>query len=150
MATLREQLFQLCLSDIDERITVLRASIAEAREAQQSDTKSSAGDKFETTREMMTQQIETLSQQLSEVEAQHNQLLPLANVAPSATIQAGSVVLTSTTNFYISVSVGTKRLNNDVFFCLSASSPLGKLLIGSKINDEIRCNGKLYIIDALI
>jgi transcription elongation GreA/GreB family factor len=149
MATLREQLFQLCLSDIDERIIVLRASIAEAREAQQSDTKSSAGDKFETTREMMTQQIETLSQQLSEVEAQHNQLLPLANVAPSATIQAGSVVYTDAANFYISVSVGTKRLNNDVFICLSASSPLGKLLVGKTAGDEISFNKKQYIVKAI-
>ncbi len=150
MATLREVLFQLCLSDIDERIAVLRASIAEAREAQQSDTKSSAGDKFETTREMMTQQIETLSQQLSEVETQRNQLLPLANVAPSATTQAGSVVLTYTTNFYISVSVGTKPLNDQVFICLSPSSPLGKLLIGKTAGDEINFNQKTYKITQVI
>lgn len=146
MVILREQLFQLCLSDIDERIAMLRASIAEARDAQQSDTKSSAGDKFETTREMMTQQIETLSRQLSEVEAQRHQLLPLANVAPSAAIQAGSVVYTDIANFYVSVSVGTKRLKNEEYICLSASSPLGKLLIGKLAGSEIIFRHKSYLI----
>jgi transcription elongation GreA/GreB family factor len=149
MLAIQEQLFQLCLTDIDERVAVLRASIAEARDAQQNDTKSSAGDKFETTREMMTQQIETLSLQLSEVEAQRHQLLSISNVAPAAQIQAGSVVYTDAANFYISVSVGTKRLNNDVFICLSASSPLGKLLVGKTAGDEISFNKKQYIVKAI-
>jgi uncharacterized small protein (DUF1192 family) len=149
MLAIQEQLFQLCLTDIDERVAVLRASIAEARDAQQNDTKSSAGDKFETTREMMTQQIETLSLQLSEVEAQRHLLLSISNVAPAAQIQAGSVVYTDAANFYISVSVGTKRLNNDVFICLSASSPLGKLLVGKTAGDEISFNKKQYIVKAI-
>lgn len=149
MLTIQEQLFQLCLTDIDERIAVLRASIAEARDAQQNDTKSSAGDKFETTREMMTQQIETLSKQLSEVETQRHQLLSLPTVTPAAQIQAGSVVYTDVANFYISVSVGTKRLNSDEFICLSSSSPLGKLLLGKTINSEISFNQKNYKVIAI-
>jgi transcription elongation GreA/GreB family factor len=98
---------------------------------------------------MMTQQIETLSLQLSEVEAQRHQLLSISNVAPAAQIQAGSVVYTDAANFYISVSVGTKRLNNDVFICLSASSPLGKLLVGKTAGDEISFNKKQYIVKAI-
>lgn len=149
MLAIQEQLFQLCLTDIDERIAVLRASIAEARDAQQSDTKSSAGDKFETTREMMTQQIETLSKQLSEVETQRHQLLSLVNVTPAVQIQAGSVVYTDAANFYISVSVGAKQWNNEVFVCLSPSSPLGKLLLGKTINSAISFNQKKYRIIAI-
>lgn len=150
MPPIKEQLFQLCLNDIDERIAVLRASITEARDAQQSDTKSSAGDKFETTREMMTQQIETLSLQLSEVEAQRNQLLPLANVSTSLQVQVGSIVITPAANFYVSVSVGAKRLNDDVFICLSPSSPLGKLLIGKTTGSELSFNEKSYRITQVL
>jgi len=150
MQLLKQKLYAVCLQDTEERISELKLAIDEARDAQQNDTKSSAGDKFETTREMMTQRIETLSIQLREVEAQRSQLMSLVNVSSSAQVQVGCIVLTSAANFYISISAGTKTCEGQKFVCISASSPLGSLLLGKKAGERIDFNQKQYLIEQIL
>ena len=48
MSKLKEQLYLLCVEYIKKRETEIKKTIAEVSEAANNDTKSSAGDKFET------------------------------------------------------------------------------------------------------
>ena len=55
---IKQKLYNLCHAYLDNNIQNAEAVIADAREAARNETKSSAGDKYETAREMMQQDID--------------------------------------------------------------------------------------------
>ena len=57
-------------------------------------------------------------------------------------IELGSAIKTNDANYYISISLGKIRIENEYYFAMSAVTPLGKLLIGKTTGDSIRFNGK--------
>ena len=75
---MKDQLYQLCLAFIDKRIANATEALQQAQEASNDDTKSSAGDKFETGREMAQQDINRNKQLLADAQQQKAVLLALA------------------------------------------------------------------------
>ncbi len=142
MPYLKTQLHQLCLAAVEERIGALRTAMNEAQVAGMEETKSSAGDKYETGRAMMHLEMEKLAGQLTEAEKQKRMLLQMATAGGSPQVQSGSVVYTSAGNYYLSVSAGVLRLDEQSFTSLSVASPLGSLLIGKTPGETITLNQK--------
>lgn len=145
---MKNQLYQLCLNFIEKRIATATEALQQAQEAGNDDTKSSAGDKFETGREMAQQDINRNKQLLADAQQQKAVLLTLADVAETAKVRSGSLVTTNNGNFYISISAGQLQLAEKTYFAISAASPIGKLLIGKATGAHFDFNGKAYqIID---
>lgn len=145
----KEQLYQLCLSFIEQRIQTAETALAQAREASNDDTKSSAGDKYETSREMMQQDIDRNKRLLMDAEENKKVLEAIGQTAPSDTIRNGSLVYTSQGIFYISISAGQLLLADKVVFAISSASPIGKLMLGKKTKESFSFNGKTYIIEEI-
>lgn len=122
----------------------------QARQASNDDTKSSAGDKYETTREMMQQEMDRNSKLLYEAGQQKIALQQLENVESAKLVKNGSVVLTSEGNFYISISAGELNVEGQKFFAVSQASPIGKLLIGKSKNESFKFNGKEYLVKDIL
>lgn len=156
MGETKDLLFERCLEFINKRIHTAEEALAQAREASNDDTKSSAGDKFETTREMMQQDISRNESLLAD--AQKNlQLLNSIKDLPAGDrvhlgdrVKNGSLVYTSQGAFYISISAGQLSIEKDVFFAISAASPIGQLLIGKKTGDTFTFNGKTYLLESVL
>ncbi|WP_113639402.1 3-oxoacyl-ACP synthase [Nubsella zeaxanthinifaciens] len=146
---MKNQLYELCLKFIDQRIANATEALQQAQEASNDDIKSSAGDKFETGREMAQQDINRNKQLLADAQQQKSVLLSLADVAETEKVRAGSLVYTNNGNFYISISAGQLTLNNQPYFAVSAASPIGKLLIGKAKGEAFDFNGKKYKIDSI-
>ncbi|MCX2429357.1 3-oxoacyl-ACP synthase [Pedobacter sp. GR22-10] len=146
MPTLKSQLYQLCLTFIQNRIENIEYSLQQARQASNDDTKSSAGDKYETTREMMQQEMDRNSKLLYEAGQQKISLQQIESVDVSTEVKNGSLVFTSEGNFYISISAGELHLDGQQFFAVSQAAPIGKLFIGKKVGDELGFNGKKYVL----
>lgn len=89
---------------LSDKILHLENLIAETR-ASNNDTKSSMGDKYETGREMLQQEINNLQRQLNEALNQQNAIQKL-NDSESISADFGAVVQTSNGLFYIATSVG--------------------------------------------
>ncbi|MDB5122786.1 MAG: 3-oxoacyl-ACP synthase [Mucilaginibacter sp.] len=125
-------------------------AIEEAQKASNDDTKSSAGDKYETGRAMMQQETDRNRQQLAET----NKLkVALNQVNPSVVsdkAETGSLVITDNGNFYVAISAGTLTVDNEAYFAVSPASPIGLMLKGKKIGEEIVLNGKPYHIKMVI
>lgn len=142
MLKIKELLYEKCVEFVSERIAVLEQAIVSAQEAAADDTKSSAGDKYETTREMMQQEIARNQTQLLEArKLKHT----LANIYPntnSTKIQNGSLVLTSKGQFFISISAGQITLADETYFAISQVSPMGRVLMGLKKGQTAAFNGK--------
>ncbi len=109
-ATLKELLYEHCERFVEERISNIQQAMENARAAQQDDTKSSAGDKYETTREMMTQELENLSTQLHQLLVQRNMLQSMQLDKKNVRAEAGSLVETDK-GFSISLGLHNFQLS---------------------------------------
>lgn len=150
MSTLKSQLFQLCLTFIQNRIENIEYSMLQARQASNDDTKSSAGDKYETTREMMQQEMDRNSKLLYEAGQQKIALQQIENVDKAKEVKNGSLVLTSGGNFYISISAGELNFETQKFIAVSQAAPIGRAFIGRKIGDEVNFNGNNYLVREIL
>jgi len=148
LATHKKKLHQLCLDVVLDRIHQQKTALEAARESTNSDSKSSAGDKHETSRAMGQIEQEKLAGQL----AQSNKMWALMDqLDPSQRhkmVEPGSVVLTNGVGFYLAVSVGKLEIDGQFFFAISAATPIGQQLLGKKLGDHFTFNGKeLEILD---
>jgi transcription elongation GreA/GreB family factor len=143
---LKQQLYQLCLDHLLAKIAVLQASIAELQDAIGNETKSSAGDKYETTREMLNQDINIHGGQLSELNQQRAALDKIPTDTLNETVVPGSIVTTNRGNYYIAVSAGSFTIADMLYYAISAASPIGKILMGQKVGCNVVFNGKAIVI----
>lgn len=141
---MKQSLYQLCFNFIEQRIKTATEALLQAQEASNDDTKSSAGDKFETGREMAQQDINRNKQLLADAQQQKVVLQSLEDVGKSTTVRSGSLVITNQGSFYISISAGQLSLYGKTYFAISSASPIGKLLIGKAIGEGFAFNGKTY------
>ena len=144
MSLIKQQLYNLCTQYIDERIQTAENAIEAAREATNEDTKSSAGDKYETGREMMQQEIDRNTRQLHEARKLKIMLQSLTPENSGELIRNGSLVFTNNGNFYISISAGHLEVEGVNYFAISAFSPIGEVLMKQKKGGKFDFNGKKF------
>jgi transcription elongation GreA/GreB family factor len=148
MSILKQQLHHQCLQIVDSKIGDLQQAIHAIQSDAREETKSSAGDKYETGRAMMQIEVEKLSVQLGEFVKSRKVLDTIDPLKTLSVIQLGSLVITGSGNYYVSISAGTMRADGRDFFCISPASPIGALLIGKKSGDEFSFrNQKINILE---
>ena len=149
---LSDTLYQLCLEFIDKRIKTIRDAIAETQASADEETKSSAGDKYETGLSMMQLDMEKQAEQLAEAVRTRDQLqqIKLIDEINSASgIRPGNAVETSQGNFYIAISAGQVKANDQTYFAISPATPIGAKLIGLKTGDKFTFNSREYTINKI-
>lgn len=100
-------------------------NLIDSTRASNNDTKSSMGDKYETGREMLQQEINNLQRQLNETLSQQASLQKITG-EPCQKVQTGALVQTDKGLFYIAVSTGDLILDNLKIIAISPESPLAK------------------------
>ncbi|MDR6406550.1 MULTISPECIES: hypothetical protein [Chryseobacterium] len=118
----KSRILEIIKNKITEKIQSFENLIAETR-ASNNDTKSSMGDKYETGREMLQQEINNLQRQLNETLNQQA-LIQKISPEPSSKAQNGALVKTDKGLFYISASVGEITYDNQKIMTVSDESPL--------------------------
>jgi len=123
---------------LSEKVHNFEKLIAETR-ASSNDTKSSMGDKYETGREMLQQEINNLQVQLNEVLKQQDFL---KTILPKSSEKAekGAIIKTERGLFFISVSLGEIIFENQKIICISPESPLAKVMNGKQENEVFSIN----------
>ncbi len=151
MSDIKRALYNLCIVYVEARLAASTEAIQSAQQSAGEDTKSSAGDKYETGREMMQQETNRNMAQLTEANKLKIALGQItADGPPSAKVQPGSLVLTNNGKFYIAISAGSLIYSNETYFAVSMASPIGMLLQGKKCGDSFRLNNKEYIIQSIL
>jgi transcription elongation GreA/GreB family factor len=138
---IKEELYKFCEEYVSDRTVRIKSSIADIREALASETKSSAGDKHETGRAMLQLDREKLGQQLLEVEKMGIILTRISIRLKMNTVILGSLVRTSKDDYFLAVSAGAFDNKSESVFCISAVTPMAKLLLGKSIGDVVDFNG---------
>ena len=143
----KSEILKIIQDKLSAKIENLERLIAETRSSN-NETKSSMGDKFETSREMVQQEINNLQIQLNENIQARNSLKTI-NTNEHLIIGLGSLVETDKGLFYIAVSLGEIILNEKKIFAISTESPLAKMLVGKKKGDEFSLNNAKQIINTI-
>lgn len=150
MSELKKELYKQCVNYVQKRMEAAQHAIIEAQKASNDDTKSSAGDKYETGRAMMQQETDRNMVQLNEANKLNIALNQVTANGESDHVITGSLVITNHGNFYIAVSAGMFTINKEQYFAVSPASPIGLMLRGQKKGGEFTLNGKLYHIKIVI
>jgi len=134
----KEELIKIIRQKLSEKIQNFEKLISETR-ASSNDTKSSMGDKYETGREMLQQEINNLQIQLNEILKQKD-FLKTVLPKPSDKVEKGAIVKTEKGLFFISVSLGEITFENQQIICISQESPLAKVMNGKQKDDVFSLN----------
>lgn len=130
---------------LEKSVEEARREYVLAKESRDSDTKSSAGDKFETGREMMQREMDKWSAQIDQNTISLNKLDRIADLAPSKVVSEGSLVETDQETYFISIGYG--KLES--VYAISIESPLGTVLKGKKVGDRVEMRGRIITIKSI-
>lgn len=141
MEEAREKL-QLQIRQIEDQLGELIKAGAE-------EGKSSAGDKYETQREMIKQSRDLLDIQLYRTQMMLNQLKQISTRAQSS-VQEGALIKLSIGYVWVCVSLGESVLEGEKYQLISKDSPLFLSLKNKKIGESVLFRGKNLVIEELI
>ena len=137
-------LFKHCEIVLKKKLKTFYNQKKELKQALNSESKSSAGDKYEIGRAMIHLEMEKLGNLITEAEKNFKKLQSIKNHNNnSELVGLGSAVLTDKANYYISIAADIYKINSKMFYCISPKSPIGKLLIGKKLDDKIEFNNQV-------
>lgn len=146
---IKSQLHQACQEQLKERLTGLENRLLDLREALENETKSSAGDKYETSRAMVHQEQEKLLRQQAVLRQQQQHLSTLKITIGKNVAQLGSLVLTNRGAYYLSIPLGRVEVEGRSYYVLSLAAPLGKVLLGKCVGECFTFNQQSFEITGI-
>jgi hypothetical protein len=147
--TFKEKVYKACLSLVEEKLNMLETAYSELAEGAESDSKSSAGDKHETSRAMMQLEQEKIVAQMNEMLDQKDILDHTDIYSNLQWVGKGSLVKTDQCFLFICAALGRIRVEGIEVICLSPKSPLGKNLMGLKKGESTEVNKIVYRIEKI-
>jgi transcription elongation GreA/GreB family factor len=126
-----------CKEQLTARRAEYRRELMSLDEAAAGETKSSAGDKYETAREMIAQSRVLIARNLAEAEAGLDALARMAAAPLRPVIGFGSLVEIRAGWHLIGVGLGEMESSGIVVRMISLASPLGAALKGKTAGDRI-------------
>jgi len=147
---MKELLFNKLSDLLEDKLNLLNKAIKETIESRDLQTKSSAGDKHETSRAMMQIELDNLSMQLKKNNALKFELSKINLSKKHQVVDCGSLVLTNEGSYFISIGIGKVVVDNETFYCVSLGSPIGKQLYNKKIGDSFSFMNKELLIQKIL
>ena len=148
--TIKEQLYKKCQEFVENRFQTIQNTINEIQISLMSETKSSAGDKHETGRAMLQLEREKAGNQLAEIQKTKEQFSKVNISKNSKTIGLGNIVYTSNNNYFIAISAGQLKVKDDLFYAISANTPIGQLLMGKSVGDHVVFRNQKFKIETVL
>ena len=131
-----------CISIIQERMNGLQSAMKDAQEAANNETKSSSGDKYETTRAMNQLEKDMYARQLLENSKELAAVMETDCSQASFTVVPGSYIQTSSSNFFIIAGLGKISFDDEIIYIISPNAPLAKSMLGKKMGESFTFNKK--------
>ncbi|KAA5534622.1 hypothetical protein F0919_08365 [Taibaiella lutea] len=152
MQSFKEKVSHFYIVSVSDKIKALQKQQEDLLDSLKHETKSTAGDKYETSRAMLHQEQENIAVQLSVLFRQKAILesISLNNDSQAGKVQFGSVIRTNKGIIFIAAALGKAFIENQTVFAISPESPLGKLLMEQSIGQIINVQSANYIIEAIL
>ncbi|HEY1045411.1 MAG TPA: hypothetical protein VGF79_03160 [Bacteroidia bacterium] len=134
---------------LNSKIETLQSEYRLYMESAANETKSTAGDKHDTSKSMMQLEQEKLSGQL-------NQLKQMALAVSKVDLnkvckvgEFGSLIDTDRGKFFISISIQGIQIDGENIQCISMQSPIGKVFMQTKVGDLLKFQDKEFHIKSV-
>jgi len=151
MQSFREKVIRYYIKSVSGKMDSLQRQQADLLESLKQETKSTAGDKYETSRAMLHLEQENIASQLSVLLQQKAILESIAvSDAPAQKVQFGSMVKTGKGMIFIAAALGKVLMDDQTVFAVSPESPLGKLLIGKAVQESVSVQSATYKIETIL
>ena len=139
-ASLKMQIREKCLSMIRERMESLRVAMDQTQDALNEETKSSAGDKYETSRAMGHLEKDMYARQLAETAKEMASLMGVDCSLLYTTVSPGSIVRCEHITYFILAGIGKIDFNGESIYVISPNAPVAKILLGKMKDDFVNIN----------
>lgn len=106
------------------------------------ETKSSAGDKYETSRAMINLEKEKVEANLLELIKKRLAISAIDPAKVTNKVKNGSLVTTGAGIFFISTSLGKLEIDGNSIFVISPVSPIAQVMLDLTSGDSFEFNGK--------
>jgi len=139
----------LCLQLLHQKLDSLNQSMKDVSDASNQDSKSSAGDKHETTKAMMQIEQEKIGKQIELIRTQIAEVERIQTELKQTTVANGSLILTDQGNFYVAAALGKIKLKEEEYIFISIHSPIGNAILKSD-QKSFDLNGRKYQIKRIV
>jgi transcription elongation GreA/GreB family factor len=137
---IKAKLLTTCYEYVEQRIATSRQAMKHAQDSANTEEKSSAGDKYETGRAMAQIERDKAAQQLDEALKLKSILHQISSDVRNDKVAQGSLVITNDHLFYLAISVGKVNIEGQNFLIIAPTSPIGQVLLNSKVGDQFAFN----------
>lgn len=129
---------------LDDRMQASWNAMQAAQASANEESKSSAGDKYETARAMGQLDRDMYARQYEQARQERVLLERIDSHQSPQHVSLGALVNTSMGIFFIAVSLGSIKVDNETIMVVSAQSPIGALLMGKVVGDTFDFRGKKH------
>lgn len=143
---IKQALYEACEQHINNRIAAIQKKLLSIQESRNNETKSSVGDKYETGRAMMHIEEQNSKVQLAEALELRKKIAGIDIKKSSQRIESGSLVITDSGNYFICIGIGKIKIEDVLYFCISAHSPIGMKMNDKMTGDKISFNNNVITI----
>ena len=136
---LKKHVIEYILSVLRSNTDLLENELKSINEEKNSISKSSAGDKHETSRALMQSEFDKINNNYQS-QLNHLKVIESLDMSDKPRIGLGSLVETDSSILFIGIGLGIHQIGNKKVMIVSKASPIGKQLEGKKEGDYILLN----------
>lgn len=145
----KQQVWEACQAHLLGQQEALLAEQQALQEAANSETKSSAGDKYETGRAMAQGEIEKLAARLLSLKAELA-LLESQKTSQNSRISPGALAQIAGVWYYIGPALGIIQVQGQKVAFLSRQAPLAQAIWGKAEGETAPFQGKNWLIERIV
>ena len=145
----KKRLYNIAVKILEDRIKVSHLAIANAQASANEEEKSSAGDKYETSRAMSHLEKDMYAKQLASNKNELAALLAIDCTKLYHSILPGTIINCGECKFFIAAGLGKIIFDEEIVYLISPKAPLSNLFYNKKIRDTILFNGKELVINEI-
>ena len=136
----KKKVIEIISNSLNEKIKILEKELKQINYEKNNQTKSSAGDKYETSRSSMQIEYDKLNSNLQNLKINLNKINLIDSYKKYKKVGYGALVKTKSSYYLISVGLGKFIIEGKNIFIISLSSPVGKSLFDKKKEEPIIIN----------
>lgn len=145
----KNKVYQHCREILEDRIQTIQKNLERLMDSKQNETKSSAGDKYETGMAMIQNEEDLFKRQLADTSKIMEHFQKIDASKKCNIVEPGAMIELPAGWFYISAGMGKIVVDNESIFCISLQSPIGVALKHKKVTDIITFNDQKFTIKTI-
>ncbi len=140
----KKEVVDAFLKMLQAKIDEAKATLKDTISSRDNESKSTAGDKYETGRAMAQIAQQQNEGQLNQLVEQYQKIAQIDPTSIKSSVVYGSLVETNSNWFFISMGIGNIQIEDVLIYSISITSPLGQLLKDKTKGESVSINNKSY------